>query len=112
MSLEIYSNNLTTMGQDDTSDYSGISLLVLSQMIFPLVGTLANNLLLITLKVQCSVCNSHDHRLQTMPDLSASTHHFLLANLCLTNVISCTILKPASAVYISYAYAKVVYLKV
>ena len=49
---------------------------------------------------------------QTMPDLSASTHHFLLANLCLTNVISCTILKPASAVYISYAYAKVVYLKV
>ena len=53
MSLEIYSNNLTTMGQDDTSDYSGISLLVLSQMIFPLVGTLANNLLLITLKVQC-----------------------------------------------------------
>ena len=49
---------------------------------------------------------------QTMPDLSASTYHFLLANLSLTNVISCTILKPASAVYISYAYAKVVYLKV
>ena len=46
-----------------------------------------------------------------MPDLSASTYHFLLANLSLTNVISCTILKPASAVYISYAYAKVVYLK-
>lgn len=106
------------MGQEDvTSDYSGISLLVLSQMIFPLVGTLANNLLLITLKVHCSsyVVMYVTHMIivaQTMPDLSASTYHFLLANLSLTNVISCTILKPASAVYISYAYAKVVYLKV
>ena len=42
-----------------------------------------------------------------MSDLSASTYHILLANLSLTNVIYCTILKPASAVYISYAYAKV-----
>ena len=55
MSLENHSNNLTDTGQDEvTSDYTGISLLVLSQMIFTLVGTLANNLLLITLKVQCS----------------------------------------------------------
>ena len=55
MSPEIHLNNLTDMGQDEvTSDYAGISLLVLSQMIFTLVGTLANNLLLITLKVQSS----------------------------------------------------------
>ena len=55
MSLEKHLNNLTDPGQDEvTSDYTGVSLLVLSQMIFTLAGTLANNLLLITLKVQCS----------------------------------------------------------
>ena len=55
MSLEIYSHNLTDPAQDEvTSGYAGVSLLVLSQMVFTLAGTLANNLLLITLKVQCS----------------------------------------------------------
>lgn len=71
----------------------GTTGLVLSQMSFTCVGTLLNNLLLITLK--------------DLPDISGSTYHVLLANIAVTNLFTCTVLKPASAVYIAYAYAKV-----
>ena len=67
--------------------------LVMSQMMFTIFGTLTNNLVLITLK--------------DLPDLSASSYHILLANMAFTNLVICTILKPASAVYIGYSFAKV-----
>lgn len=71
----------------------GTGALVMSQMMFTILGTLANNLVLITLK--------------DLPDISATTYHILLANISFTNLITCTLIKPAFAVYIGYSYAKV-----
>ena len=67
--------------------------LVMSQMMFTIFGTLANNLVLITLK--------------DLPDLSASSYHILLANMAFTNLIICTIVKPMSSVFVSYSFAEV-----
>ena len=74
-------------------DEIGTAIIVLSQMSFTCLGTLINNLLLVTLK--------------DLPEMSASTYHVLLANLGLVNIFVCTILKPATGIYIGYAYAKV-----
>ena len=38
---------------------------------------------------------------------SASTYHVLLANIAVTNLIICAVLKPAAAIYLGYSYAKV-----
>ena len=38
---------------------------------------------------------------------SASTYHVLLANIAVTNLIICAVLKPATAIYLGYSYAKV-----
>ena len=84
-------NNTTELMVDTEILVSGG--LVMSQMMFTVLGSLSNNLVLITLK--------------DLPDMSASTYHVLLANLALTNLITCTLIKPASAVYIGYAHAKV-----
>jgi hypothetical protein len=73
-------------------DEFGTAIIVLSQMSFTCFGTLMNNLLLVTLK--------------DLPDLSASTYHVLLTNLGLANLFVCTILKPATGIYVGYAYAK------
>ena len=81
------------MLEDNSTELLGTTGLVLSQMSFTCLGTLLNNLLLITLK--------------DLPDISGSTYHVLLANIAVTNLFTCTVLKPASAVYIAYAYAKV-----
>ena len=81
------------MLEENSTQLLGTTGLVLSQMSFTCVGTLLNNLLLITLK--------------DLPDISGSTYHVLLANIAATNLFTCTVLKPATAVYIAYAYAKV-----
>ena len=67
-------------------DAFGTAMLLLSQMSFACFGTFANNLLLVTLK--------------DLPDLSASTYHILLTNLGLSNLFTCTVLKPATGIYI------------
>ena len=82
-----------TIRMENYSEVLGTSVLVLSQMSFTCFGTLLNNLLLITLK--------------DLPDISASTYHVLLANLVVTNLFTCTVIKPGTAVYIGYAYSKV-----
>ena len=85
--MEEYATDLNS-----SFDKVGTAVLLLSQMLFTCVGTLMNNLLLVTLK--------------DLPDLSASTYHILLTNLGLANLFVCTVLKPASGIYIAYAYAK------
>ena len=77
----------------NSTDLIGTTVLALSQMSFVCFGTLLNNLLLITLK--------------DLPHMSLTTCHVLLANIAITNLVNCTVLKPATAVYIAYAYAKV-----
>lgn len=91
-SWSFFSNRVSMENSTDV-DILGTTALVLSQMSFTCVGTLLNNLLLITLK--------------DLPDISASTYHVLLANMVVTNLFTCTVIKPATAVYIGYAYAKV-----
>ena len=71
-------------------DEFGTAIIVLSQMSFTCFGTFINNLLLVTLK--------------ELPDLSASNYHVVLTNLGLANLFVCTILKPATGIYVGYAY--------
>ena len=73
-------------------DEFGTAIIVLSQISFNCFGTFKNNLLLVTLK--------------GLPGWSASTYHVLLTNLGLANLFVCTILKPATGIYVGYAYAK------
>ena len=73
-------------------DEFGTATIVLSQMSFTCFGTALHNILLVTLK--------------DLPDLSASTYHVLLTNLGLADLFVCTILKPATGIYVGYAYAK------
>ena len=42
-----------------------------------------------------------------MPGLPCSTYNVVLANLSLANLLVCSIVKPMSSIYVSYAYAKV-----
>ena len=62
-------------------------------MSFTCFGTFTNNLMMVTLK--------------DLPDISSSssTYHILLANIGLANLFACTVLKPATSVYIGYGYA-------
>ena len=68
-------------------------LLVLSQLLFTLLGSMVNIFLGITLR--------------DLPNLPASTYHVLLANLAAANLLTCTLAKPIASVFISYAFLKV-----
>ncbi|XP_023349697.1 uncharacterized protein LOC111718359 [Eurytemora carolleeae] len=67
-------------------------ILALSQLLFSVLGTMLNNLILNTVK--------------DTPGLPSSTYHVLLLNLSLCNLLVCSIVKPMSGIYISYAYAR------
>ena len=73
-------------------DELGTIIVVLSQMLLLLLGTLFNSILLVALR--------------DLPDIFSSTYHVLLANICFANLISCSVLKPITTVFTGYAYAK------
>ena len=75
-------------------DEQRTSVLVISQLFFTVFGSLANVLVFIILR--------------DLPDLSSSTYNVLILNLTATNLITCTIVKPMSSIFISYAFAEVV----
>ena len=64
--------------------------LVLSQLCFTLVGSVANTALGITLR--------------DLPGLASTTHHVLLANVCVANLVSCTLVKTVLSIYVGYAF--------
>ena len=68
-------------------------ILVVSQLFFTVFGSLANVFVFIILR--------------DLPDLSSSTYNILLLNLTATNLIICTIVKPMSSIFISYAFTEV-----
>ena len=80
------------MGDSELFDEAGTVIIVLSQMTLAFLGAFLNSLLLVTLK--------------DLPDLCASTYHVLLANLCFSNIFTCTVLKPVTGIFTGYAYAK------
>ena len=61
-----------------------VAVLVFTQMGFCVLGTLLN-----------------------LPGLTASTHNVLFCHLTFINLLICTVVKPASAIYVSYAHALV-----
>ena len=80
------------MDDSELFDEVGTMLIVLSQMSLAFLGTFLNSLLFVTLK--------------DLPDFGASTYHVLLANLCFSNIFTCTVLKPVTGIFTGYAYAK------
>ena len=70
-----------------------VMVLVFSQMGFCVLGTFLNNIVFITLK--------------DLPGLKASTHNVMFCHLTFVNLLICTVVKPASAIYVSYAHATV-----
>ena len=70
-----------------------VAMLVFTQMGFCVLGTLLNNIVFITLK--------------DLPGLRASTHNVMFCHLTFINLLICTVVKPASAIYVSYAHALV-----
>ena len=70
-----------------------VAVLVFTQMGFCVLGTLLNNIVFITLK--------------DLPGLRASTHNVMFCHLTFINLLICTVVKPASAIYVSYAHALV-----
>ena len=68
-------------------------LLILSQLFFTLVGSIANVLLGITLR--------------DLPKLTCSTYYVLLANVTICNLLVCAFVKTILSIYIAYAYLKV-----
>ena len=70
-----------------------VVVLVFTQMGLCVLGTLLNNIVFITLR--------------DLPGLRASTYNVMFCHLTFINLMIYTLVKPASAIYVSYAYALV-----
>ena len=42
--------------------------------------------------------------LRDLPGLASTTHHVLLANVCVANLVSCTLVKTVLSIYVGYAF--------
>ena len=90
----VSSNDIDTVNQPKVVlNEVETGILVFSQLLFTIFGSLFNLFLFITLR--------------DLPNLSASTYHVLLVNLSFCNICICTFIKPVSSIYVSYAFANV-----
>ena len=82
---------------DQQMDQLRAGLLVVSQLFFTLVGSVANIVLGITLR--------------DLHNSSCGTYYVLLANVTMANVLVCTFVKTILSIYVSYAFLKVSYMQ-